>query len=217
MRGVSWRCGLAVGLVMLAGARVSMAQGAVGAGQPAAAATAASASDQEIEKAFLPLLDQCAKAVNERSEAAQQVSDCKAAAGVADRFAPNTRMTGRRAAYVYYATALMRNQQIKDAVAYGDKAVKVVLEGQDDNTGSAAAYGIRAQAQALRGFFAEADKDLVMAENYQRAAVSSASGEIAKNSNLEALRTLLNLHAKVLIALGRTSEGRAKSMEAATL
>jgi hypothetical protein len=92
-----------------------------------------------------------------------------------------------------------------------------VLEGQDDNAGSAAAYGIRAQAQALRGFFAEADKDLVMAENYQRAAVSAASGEIAKNSNLEALRTLLNLHAKVLIALGRTSEGRAKSMEAATL
>ncbi len=210
MRGAGWICGLAMSMALVGGWRTAMAQTAV-------PGSVGRSSDQEVAKGFLPLLDKCGAAVNERGEPSEQTSACRAAARAADAFAANTRTIERRTAYVYCATALMRSQELKEAVACGDKAVKVVLEGQDDNGGSAAAYGVRAQAQALRGYFAEADKDLMMAENFQRAAARSSAPGVAKDKNLEALRALLNLHAKVLIALGRASEGRAKTMEAATL
>jgi len=139
------------------------------------------------------------------AEAAKTTAACKEVADEADRFAANSHFITRRAAYVFYTTALIQARKPQDAVAVGDKAVAIVLLGHDDGSGSSAAYSVRGQAKALAGDLSGADKDLEKAEAYQRNALSGPAGQSLNAEYTRVLKGLLNFHAQVLTALGKQS------------
>jgi TonB family protein len=180
-------------------------------------AGSASASDIETASKFFPLSTKCHQAVSQRADADEEVSACQEAAAEADRFSADTRFIERRSAYVYYATALIRAKKPKDAVAVGEKAIAVVLQGHDDGSGSSAAYGVTAQAKAFSGDLGGADKDLETAEEFQRKALDSpADHELAKEYS-QTMKSLLSFHAQVLTAMGDRSRAQAKTQQAAAL
>jgi TonB family protein len=180
-------------------------------------ATSANASEMETANKFFPLSTKCHQAVSQRADPAEEVSACQEAAVQADRFSSDTRFIERRSAYVYYATALIRAKKPEEAVAVGEKAIAVVLQGHDDGSGSSAAYGVTGQAKAFSGDLAGADKDLETAEEFQRKALDSPAGhELAKEYS-QTMKSLLSFHAQVLTAMGEQSRAEAKTQEAAKL
>jgi hypothetical protein len=91
------------------------------------------------------------------------------------------------------------------------------LQGQDDGSGSSAAYGVTGQAKALSGDLVGANKDLEVAEDYQRKALGTPAGHELSKIYSQTLKSLLNFHAQVLTALGKPDEAQAKSEEASKL
>ncbi len=180
-------------------------------------AAPANANDLAVAKAYFPLSDACHKDVSQRAEPAQRVRSCGAAAKQADLFSPNARYIERRSAYVYYASALIADKQFKLATQAGEKAIAVVLQGQDDESGSSAAYGVTGQAKGLGGDLICADKDLETAETFQRKAIIGPAGQSLATEYKYALKSLLLFHAQLLNALGDTARANAKSQEAGTL
>lgn len=151
-------------------------------------------------------LDQdCRSLLKEGADTKKTIAACRKVADEADKFAPKSHFVTRRAAYVFYATALIRAKQPQDAVAVGDKAVAIVLLGHDDGSGSSAAYSVRGQARALAGDLAGADVDLEKAESFERSALIGPAGQLLNPEYTRVLRRLLNLHAQVLTALGKQS------------
>ena len=171
-------------------------------------------SDQEIAQIYFPLSMKCIQLVNQRAEPEEQAADCLKAAEQADRFSNNSRYIERRSSYVYYATALIRDKRPKEAVAAGEKAIAVVLQGHDDGSGSSAAYGVTAQALALSGDLVGADKYLDTAQDYERSALDTPAGHELSKSYSQTLKSLLNFHAQVLAALGEQNRADAKLAEA---
>lgn len=92
---------------------------------------------------------------------------CIAAAETAEQFAPDARYIERRGAYVYVTSALLRAQRPKEALAWAEKAVAVIKQGQDDESGSSAVYGALGQADAATGDLPGSDQALTTAEGYQ--------------------------------------------------
>lgn len=175
---------------------------------------AADPADLKTAKVFFPLSDKCHKLVGQQADPAEQARACKDAADEADKFSSNARFIERRSAYVYCATALMRNKEFKDALLYGSKAVTVVLQGHDDGSGSSAAYGVKGQAEGLTGNLAAADNDLRTAEKYQRDALDTPAGKELNKEYSRGLRGLLMFHAQVLTAAGKTTDAQALRDEA---
>jgi len=167
--------------------------------------TADSIPDESISQAYMTLDRKCRTLVSMHAEAAKTTAACKEVADEADRFAANSHFITRRAAYVFYTTALIQARKPQDAVAVGDKAVAIVLLGHDDGSGSSAAYSVRGQAKALAGDLSGADKDLEKAEAYQRNALSGPAGQSLNAEYTRVLKGLLNFHAQVLTALGKQS------------
>lgn len=165
--------------------------------------TADSTPDEGISQAYMTLDRKCRTLVGTHAEAAETTAACKEVADEADKFAAKSHYITRRAAYVFYTTALIQAKKFQDAVAVGDKAVAVVLLGHDDGSGSSAAYNVRGQAKALAGDLSGADQDLEKAEAYQRDALSGPAGQSLNAEYTRVLKGLLNFHAQVLTAMGK--------------
>ncbi len=167
--------------------------------------TADAGPDESISQSFMALDRDCRVLVNKRTDAVQAIPACKKVADEADKFAPQSHFITRRAAYVFYTLALIQGRQTVEAVMVGNKAVAVVLLGHDDGSGSSAAYSVRAQAEAMAGDLAAADKDLERAETFERNALSGPAGLSLSGEYTKVLKGLLNFHSQVLTALGRQS------------
>jgi TonB family protein len=174
-------------------------------------------SDLTIAKEYFALEDRCHTLVAARADTADQASVCRDAALKADQFDRHARFIERRSAYVFAATALLRNKDFDEAVKYGDKAVGVVQQGNDDDSGSSASYAIRGQAEAFDDKLAAANDDLAQAEKFQRAAMETQEGHAHHDSYAKSLKGLLTFRAQVLDALGRTDEAKKLSDEANAL
>ena len=177
----------------------------------------ATSAEDEIAKAYFPLFDKCRTLVSARADPKEEASSCRAAAKEAEKFGTGTRFIERRSAYVYAATALMRTNELAASIAYGSKAITVVNEGHDDDSGSSAAYAVRGQAEAFDGNLPAADGDLTAAETYQRKAIDSPAGKELAPEYRGAMKNLLLFHAQVLTALKRPEEAAAKTAEAGKL
>jgi TonB family protein len=174
-------------------------------------------NDEEIAKIYFPLSMKCNQLVNQRATPEEQASACQKAADQADRFSKTSRFIERRSAYVYLTTALIRNKRPKEAVAVGEKAIAVVLQGHDDGSGSSAAYSVTGQAKAWSGDLAGSDKDIEIAENYERKAIDTPAGHELNKEYSQTLKSLLTFHAQVLTALGEQAQAQAKLDEAGKL
>lgn len=173
--------------------------------------------DLKTAEQFFPVSQKCVALVTQHGDPTEQAKVCRDAAEIADRFAHDARFIERRSAYVYCATALMRNKEPEAAVKFATKAVEVVKLGHDDGSGSAAAYGVKGQAEALSGDLAVADQDLTIAERYQRAALDTPAGHELAESYGHTLKSLLLFHAEVLKAMGKQTEADARTNEAGKL
>jgi hypothetical protein len=165
--------------------------------------TADPGPDESISQTYMALDRDCRSLVSKRGDPTETIAACKKVADEADRFAPQSHFITRRAAYVFYTTALIQGKKTQDAVAVGDKAVAVVLLGHDDGSGSSAAYSVRGQAKALAGDLTGADQDLEKAEAYERNALSGPAGQSLNAEYTRVLKGLLSFHAQVLTALGK--------------
>jgi len=167
--------------------------------------TADSYPDESVSQSYMALDRECRNLVNQRTDPTSTVTACKKVADEADQYKPQSHFITRRAAYVFYTTALIQAKQPKLAVETGDKAVSVVLLGHDDASGSSAAYNVRGQAKAIAGDLAGADQDLERAEVFQRNALNSPVGQDLKVPYSRAMKGLLLFHAQVLTAMGKQS------------
>lgn len=158
-------------------------------------------------------LMECAKALRGNAKPEDAIAACQQAASLANSLSGPI-YSDRRMAYIYYATALLRGQQAKEAAAVADKAIS--LMGQyHDNT--AAAYAIGGQAKAVSGDLAGADRDLEHAEIAERKEIDTPVGRAERSTFTSTLKSLLQLHAQVLTALGRRDDAQKKLDEAAKL
>jgi hypothetical protein len=112
---------------------------------------------------------------------------------------------------------LIQAKDFKDAIRVADKAVAVVELGHDDASGSSAAYGVRGQAKAFAGDLAGADRDLEIAENYERDGLNSPAGHELSFEYSRTLKGLLMFHNQVLTAMGKQDAAAKKAEEAAKL
>ncbi len=172
--------------------------------------------DQALQQ-FQATEEQCRTLVAAHAEPAEQAKACRAAADQSKTLTSANRFLLQRSADVYAATALMRTDDLKLAVAYGTKAIQVVAEGHDDDSGASAAYTVRGQARAFAGDLPGADADLTKAEAFERMVVTAAAGKAEEPSAHAALKNLLLFHAQLLKALKQTDKAQAKTAEAAAL
>ena len=123
----------------------------------------------------------------------------------------------KRSAFVYAATAYGDVADFKSALPWAERAVEVVKLGHDGNSGSSAAYATKGSVEGYLGDFAAADRDLTVAEDFDRKGIESAHQSQAENGNYyeRDLAKNLQLHAKVLEAVGRSDEAKKKLDEAA--
>jgi TonB family protein len=165
-------------------------------------------NDNEIQRVFFPLSDQCHQAVAQNVPTEQQADLCRRAAEVADQFASDSRFIERRGAYVYAYTALLRNRESKEALHFAEKAVAVAQQGHDDGSGRSAVFSVRAQAKAALSDLAGSDQDLTRAEEEQRAAIDTPAGRELHKSYTQTLAGLLKFHARLLQAMGKDAEAQ---------
>lgn len=176
--------------------------------------------DEKIMDKFWPLERTCMEDISSRAAPARGADHCQKAAEVASTFDPTERYEVRRGAYTYASTAFLHNHQTPEALDYGNKAVEVTEQGHLEGAPAAAAYGIRAQAEATAGKLVDASRDLDLAEQNQRMAIDNLSPKAVDSFRRGAtgmLKNLLTLHSQVLTAQGKTSEAEAKIAEAAKL
>lgn len=179
----------------------------------------AAKKDEEIAERFFKARDECHKNLAKQDNSPETGAICKKAADIADEFAPDARFIEKRSSYVYAAWALADRKDFGSALRYATKAVEVVQLEHDDNSGNAAAYGIRGIVEGDLNDLQAADRDLTLAEGDQRKAL-----EWAKEVNFEhidsyksSLALYLRLHSALLLALSRSDEAKKKLDEMETL
>jgi TonB family protein len=175
--------------------------------------------EEKILKKYLPLSEECRKAISAQTDYPTAVSVCEQAAETAAGFAPDVRFVEKRSAYVYAADAFDITGDLKTAFIYAAKAVDVVKLGHDDNLGSNAAYGIKGIVEGKLGNLIDADQDLTIAEDFERKGIVWAEQvEFDRSDNYKRVLTQdLRMHAQVLQGLNRPDEAQKKLDEAAKL
>jgi TonB family protein len=178
----------------------------------------ANPDDQEIAKRYFAAFEVCRTALR-TPDTKTAAASCSASAEIAATFSYQERFIERRSAYVYAASANLRDKQFDHALFYAEKGVAVVLQGHDDGSGSNAAYSVRAQAEAAIGNLTAADADLTKAEDFEHKAIQDLkdSPELVQHEYIPALKNQLLFHARVLDALKDSSAADAKRGEAAKL
>jgi len=66
---------------------------------------------------------------------------------------------------------------------------------------------VRAQVEALNGDLAGSDKDLTIAEDFERHALDAPAAKALHATYVDTLKILLNFHAQVLKAMKRSADG----------
>jgi TonB family protein len=173
--------------------------------------------DEKAADQFFQLFVKCGQLVGQNAAPCDQVETCQKTAQRAETFPPDTRLNERRAAYVYYAMALMRDGKASDARAAGDKAIAFVKRQPNNPAGASAAYEVTGEALTMAGDLAGADKDLTMAENYERKALHATSGHPMNNNYSQVLKAMLQFHAKILSQMGNQKEAQQKLEQASKL
>jgi len=162
--------------------------------------------EAEIANRFDIPWETCTRGVIAQATDESTASACKKAAAIADEFPKDRRLRERRMAYVYAATAYGNIHDFETALQYADKAVEIAALEHADNSGSAAAYSIRARIRAFSGDMEGGTQDISVAEDFCR------------NGGLStALKRNLEFHAELLKRMNRPEEARAKLEEAARL
>lgn len=158
-------------------------------------------------------LAECSNALKENGNAQDAIAPCQQAASLANSLSGPI-YSDRRMAYIYYATALMRNKQAKEATAVAEKAISLMAQYHDN---SSAAYAIAGQAKAVSGDLAGADKALEHAEISERKELDTPIGHAQQSLYASMLKSLLKLHAQVLTAMGKQADAQKKLDEAGKL
>ena len=168
--------------------------------------------DQEIADRYFKLDDQCRKALAKHDNSPETAAICRKAADTADEFAPDSRFIEKSSAFISAAIALGNCREFTAAMIYAEKAVAVVQLGHDDNSGMAAAYGVRGTVEGNLSKFPEAEHDLALAEDYGQKALDWATHEAPELTNhyKSSLALYLKLHSTVLLALHRYEEAADK-------
>jgi TonB family protein len=172
-------------------------------------------NDAKLDRLFSPALQKCLALTGPQSDTVTPTKVCQEAADIASQFSSDYQSNGRRLAYIYAANAFLKNNQPKESLAYANKAVALVGQGQGhiDASGASGAFSQRALALAGLGDLAGADRDLTIAEDYQRKAIDSPVGRGNPIAYVGTLKNILNLHIQVLDAMGKTDKALAKRDE----
>jgi TonB family protein len=159
----------------------------------------------------------CKKEILAHQFNAATVSVCEEAAILAEKLPIDANSVARRSAFVYAATAYGDVRDFKGALTWAEKAVEVVKLGHDGNSGSSAAYATKGSVEGYLGDFPAADRDLTTAEDFDRKGIGSGPQSEADHGGYyqRDLGKNLQLHAKVLQAMGRPDEAQKKLDEAA--
>jgi hypothetical protein len=89
--------------------------------------TADAGPDESMSQTYMAFDRDCRNLVNKRADPTEAIAACKKVADEADRFAPQSHFSTRRAAYVFYTIALIQGKKAQDAVMVGNKAAVVLL------------------------------------------------------------------------------------------
>jgi TonB family protein len=176
-------------------------------------------NDGAVADRYFPAFKTCQDELRE-PDTKSAADSCLKAAKIAEDFSDQERFIERRSAYVYAASACLRDKQFDCAGFYSDKAVMVVLKGHDDGSGSNAAYTVRAEAEASIGNLTSADADLTIAEEFERKAIQELgkdAPQLVAHEYVPALKNELLFHARVLDAMKNATGADAKRQEAAKL
>jgi TonB family protein len=176
-------------------------------------------ADDKISTEYYKFWEDCTKGVLAHANTDATVSACKSAADTATQFAADTRYIERRSSSVYAATALANVGKFKEGLTYANRAVEVVQLGHDDNAGSEAAYATKGTIEGYLGDFASADKDLDIAEGFERKAIASMEKDAPSVAamNRRSLARDLKIHAEILKGMNRPADAQAKLDEVSKL
>ena len=161
----------------------------------------------------------CYASANSNAATPQQLETCKAAADAADKLPANA--LERVSVYTVAAGAVSKDKQFHEALKYANKAIDSAKQGHENGIGASAAYAARASAEANLGLIEAADQDQSIAEEYLRDALKQMDethvGEFNRGEYVHALKSMLDVHAQMLIAQGNTAAAQAKTDESAKL
>ncbi len=166
---------------------------------------------------FQSLAEKCHKLMEPNGDVNEAVSACGDVAAAADKFDATTHYTDRRAAYVYYAAALLRAHQYDLAESVARRAVSVAKLGHDTPAGTSSAYAVLGNVEGLLGHLEAADVDLTTAESYQREAKTTPTDDEPSSVANRKLKVILMFHADVLQRMHRDKAAQSARDEAATL
>ena len=175
--------------------------------------------EEKTAQQYFAIDGECRKAASNHADTANAESICNHAANIAEQFALDRRFIEKRSAFVWAAWAAIYNNDPKVALDWAKKSVAIVQLGHDDNSGSNAAYGVLAIAEAKSGDLQAADKDFTIAEDFGRKAIAWAKqvGFEHADSYYRSLNQNLRFHAQVLQAINQPEEAQKKLDEAAKL
>ena len=173
--------------------------------------------EEQIADQFAPAAETCRKSLM-GTDYKVAFDLCKKAADLAQEFPPDVRFIEKRAVFVQAAWASLYAGYMKASLSYASKAVDAVKLGHDDNAGGNAAYSVKGIVEGKFGQLDESDRDLTVAEDYERKAIASLDKDAADESDRckQALVQDLRFHAQILQALNRADEAQKKLDEAAT-
>ena len=175
--------------------------------------------NDKVYPQFFEVWEKCTHGVLAHTRDEATTDSCRAAADLAAQFPSDQRFIEKRSSDVYAATALASEQEFRIALVYANRAVDVVKLGHDDNSGSNAAYSTRGNIEAFLGDFDDADRDLTIAENFERKAIAGATTDSPglAGSYRGILARDLKTHAAILNQLNRPEDAQAKLDEASRL
>lgn len=173
--------------------------------------------DGELEKKFMQVDYECKRKVLAKNYGSATSTLCKHAAELAQELPTEGNFVARRSAFVYAASALASNGELQDALVWANNAVGIVKLGNDDDSGSSAAYSTKGSIEGMLGNLAAADNDLSAAEDFSRRGIVWVEKE-APSLRSEYVRPLvrdLRFHAQILQKLNQPDEAQKKLDEAA--
>lgn len=172
-------------------------------------------AEEKISQRYFVQADECRKS-NASKNTEEAATVCKKAAEIAEEFPADRRFIEKRSAFVQASWALMQNNNLNDAMHYTTRAVEIVELGHDDNSGSNGAYYMKGFVEGRLGLYADSDRDLEMAEDFERKAIDWAKSEkfVHLDSYYQAYDVTLRLHAKVLEVMGRADDSKKRMDEA---
>lgn len=175
--------------------------------------------DPALERQFQEADSQCKQGVLAKALTETTATACRDAASFAEKLPMDGNYVAKRSAFVYAAIAFANIRDLQTALTWASRAVDIVKLGQDDDSGSSAAYSTKGTIEGLLGIFSAADEDLTTAEGFSRKGIAWVEKEAPslRPQYVGPFVRDLHFHAQVLQALGRSRDAQQKLDEAAKL